>query len=426
MKTALTLLTCNKPELVEQSIKPLLEAAREQHFHLYVADGSTSEENEKAIWELAYPTATIRSNVRGGAGAAIVYALTEMLNSEENYTHVGLTESDVVLRDNWLGCLDLFSRGEADGLAVGAVSARCYVDRVLFQREHYAVMHNLGAGFVVFTRAAAQLVLDSFRTGFTTDNRRIFCQLANVDLAPFWAFRQNEHPLTADWHWDATLAAHGYASLALTPSPCEMIGQDPPLAEQGLEIAAGPVESRRNNSDFSRYATRLNKVRNKEFQHGVETKFFYDASTSLWTYFPHQMHMLGASYEGDWKLKEVRGWGTFGWEAGENRIDDNTDPEGALSSNIDIPAFGSIAVLFSGGKFGGKVEIVDEQSGYRATPELPKESGLLQLVVPGGVSYRNIQVTALTPGVVFYGIQSREKQPSLPNETFDYSRLPLP
>ena len=420
MKLAIAQLTCDRMELVEQSAKPLREAASHPHskFHWYIIDGSQKEESEKRLFEIAYPTANFRSNVRGGAGAAIVYALTEMLNSEENYTHVGLTESDVVLRDNWLDCLDLFSRGEADGLLVGAVSARCYVDRILFQREHYAVMHNLGAGFVVFTRAAAQLVLDSFRTGFTTDNRRIFCQLAGVDLAPFWAFRQNEHPLTADWHWDAVLAAHGYASLALTPSPCEMIGQDPPLAEQGLQIFSdasfiAPATNYAIANGFDRYKESLRGIRKGTFELGVETKFFYDASTSLWTYFPHQLHMLGATYKGDWELKEVRGWGTFGWEAGGQ-------PE------ITVPAFGSIAVLFSGGKFGGKVEIVDKQSGYKATPELPKESGLLQLVVPGGVSYRNIRVTALTPGVIFHGIQSREKQPVIPNVSFDYSRLPLP
>ena len=415
MKLAIAQLTMDRMELVEQSAKPLREAASHPHskFHWYIIDGSQKEESEKRLFEIAYPTATFRSNVRGGAGAAIVYALTEMLNSKENYTHVGLMESDVLLSDNWLDCLGLFSHGEADGLAVGAVSARCYVDRVLFQREHYAVMHNLGAGFVVFTRSAAQLVLDTFRTGFTTDNRRIFYQLAGVDLAPFWAFRQNEHPLTADWHWDAMLAAHGYASLALTPSPCEMIGQTPPLAEQGLEIAAGPVERRRDDQNYGRYEMALNNIRTGHFKCGVETKFFYDASTSLWTYFPHQLHMLGATYKGDWELKEVRGWGTFGWEAGGQ-------PE------ITVPAFGSIAVLFSGGKFGGKVEIVDKQSGYKATPELPKESGLLQLVVPGSVSYRNIRVTALTPGVIFHGIQSREKQPFLPKVSFDYARLPLP
>ena len=102
MNLAIAQLTCDKMELVEQSAKPLREAASHPHskFHWYIIDGSQKEESEKRLFEIAYPTATFRSNVRGGAGAAIAYALTEMLNSEENYTHVGLTESDVVLRDN--------------------------------------------------------------------------------------------------------------------------------------------------------------------------------------------------------------------------------------------------------------------------------------------------------------------------------------
>ena len=189
MKLAISLLTCDKPELVEQSIKPLLAGALEHKYHLFVCDGSTSEKNEKAIWELAYPTGHVLSNVRGGAGAAIVYALTMMLQHQEGYTHVGLVESDVLLLDGWLDCLGLFSLGTADGLEVGAVSARAYVDRVLFQRDGYVAMHNLGAGQIIFTREAAQIVLKTFRTGWTTDNRRIFSQLCGVDIGAFWAFR---------------------------------------------------------------------------------------------------------------------------------------------------------------------------------------------------------------------------------------------
>ena len=171
MKTCLSLLTCDRPELVEQSIKPLIEGARQNHYHLFVVDGSTTEAIEDKIWHLAYPTGHMIANVRGGAGAAIVYALTMMLNHEENYDYVGLVESDVLLGDGWLDCLGLFERGREEGLAVGAVSARAYEDRTLFQRDGYAVMHNLGAGMIVFTREAARLVLDNFRTAWSTDNR---------------------------------------------------------------------------------------------------------------------------------------------------------------------------------------------------------------------------------------------------------------
>lgn len=432
MKTAISCLTFNKPELVAQSLPPLLEGARRHHYHLFVCDGSTTEANEKALFDIAYPTAVIRSNVRGGAGAAMVYALTMMLQHEENYDVVGLLESDVLLRDNWLDCLELFSRGATDGLSVGAVSARCFEDRVLFQRDGYAVCHNLGAGMVLFKREAAQIVLDNYRTMWTSDNRRIFAQLSGHDLASFWAFRANEHFLTADWAWDAILAAHGLASLALTPSPVEMIGQNPPLAEQGLIIVKEPVEKRRKDNAFDYYAGCLKSIRDGKMSLGIDTRFHYDVPNATWTYFPHQMAMLGGVYSGDWRFEECRGWGTFKWVAGEltkQETVDGTTRVDATEPWLAVPVFGPCSILISGGASGGKVEVVDEQSGFKADPVLPAEgpeNQILQMMVPGGLTYRRIRITMLSPGCCFYGIQSREKQPFLPGVGFDHSVLPSP
>ena len=427
MKTAISVLTFNKPELVAQSLPPLLEGARQHHYHLFVCDGSTTEANEKALFELAYPTANIRSNVRGGAGAAIVYALTMMLKHEENYDVVGLVESDVLLLDNWRDCLSLFDVGRDSNLLVGAVSARAFEDRVLFQRDGYGVMHNLGAGMVLFTRQAAQLILDNFRTMWTSDNRRIFAQLSGHDLASFWAFRANEHFSTADWAWDAILAAHGLASLALTPSPVEMIGQNPPLAEQGLTIVQEPVEERRKDNAFNYYAGCLKSIRDGRMRLGIDTRFHYDVPNATWTYFPHQMAMLGGVYSGDWRFEECRGWGTFKWVAtNEEQFRSNISEP---SASLVVPVFGPCSILISGGAAGGKVEVVDEQSGFKADPVLPAEgpeNQILQMMIPGGLTYRRIRVTMLSPGCCFYGIQSREKQPFLRNVGFDHSVLPSP
>lgn len=432
MKLAISYLTCDKPELVEQSCKPLLAAAVANKYHLYVIDGSTSYDNEKTIWDLTWPAGHMIGNIRGGAGAAIVYALTMMLKHEEAYTHVALCESDVLLHDGWLSVLDLFYQGKANGLEVGCVSARCFVNRVLIQKDNFAVMHNTGAGMIVLTREAAKIVLDTFRTPWTSDNRRIFNQLCGIDIGHYWAFRNNEHYLTADWGWDAVLAANGLASLALTPSPVEMIGQNPPLAEQGLMIATGPVEERRNDNAFTLYQIVTSGIRQGIVSLGVETKFHFDPNTGTWTYFPHQMQMLGGVYSGDWRFEECRGFGTFKWVAGGYEVGIGSIEEAKDFSNkptLTVPLFGSCSILVSGGKNGGKVEVIDEQSGFKADPELPPEGEqqqVLQLMVPGGLVLRNIRITALTPGVTFYGIQSREKQPFLPNVGFDHSMLPVP
>jgi hypothetical protein len=430
MKLAISLLTCGKPELVEQSIEPLTDVARANKFHLFVCDGSLREADEDEIYKLAYPTATVHANVRGGAGAAIVYALSMMLASKENYTHVGLCESDVLLQPGWLDCLSLFDRGAADGLHVGAVSARAYEDRVLFQRDGYAVMHNIGAGMIIFTREAAKYVLDHFRTGFSTDNRRIFSRLAGVDIGSYWAFRLGEHNLTADWHWEAVLASIGFASVALTPSPVEMIGQNPPLAEQGLQIVTEPLANRVNDEAFSLFAHRLRSLYASSFDNGIETRFHFDPNTGTWTYYPHQMHMLDGEYAGDWRLVERRGWGTFGWVAGEIVWQEGQqDYCPKQLCELTIPVFGPCCVLISGGKEGGQFEVFDEASGFKAAPELPPEGEqgqVLQMQVPGGMSYRTLRITALKPGGIFYGIQTREKQPFNPNAEFRYEDLPKP
>lgn len=432
MNLAISLLTCNKPELVARSAKPLLDGAVANKYHLFVIDGST-EANQKTIWDLTWPAGHMHANVRGGAGAAIVYALSMMLAHKEHYSHVALVESDVLLLDGWLDCLGLFDLGRTAGLEVGAVSARCYVDRVLFQTDRFAVAHNLGAGMIVLTREAARIVLDTFRTAWSTDNRRIFCQLSGIDIGAFWAFRTNEHALTADWHWEAALAACGLAALALTPSPVEMIGQNPPLAEQGLEIATGPVEARRNDAALKLYADQLARVgaaSSDNLALAVDTRFHFDPNTGTQTIFPHQMVMIGGKYSGDWRLQEARGWGTFAWKAGNGGVT-NYMVDGAVDSfhaNLIVPVFGPCAVLVSGGESGGKVEVLDDQSGFKANPTLPPEfsNGVLQLMVPGGINYRPIRLTALTPGVMFYGIQTREKQPFSPNVSFNYSTLPTP
>ncbi len=269
-KTAIAFLSKDKTELSAQSVLPLLQPDK---FNLFWIDGSTTPAGERFPYDIVDKHQVpihIHSNVRGGAGAAMVFALTKML--EAGYEQVGLVEQDVVLDPGWfMPALDLFHRGESDGLPVGAVTARTYADRVLFQRPDYSVMLNIGAGMIVFSREAAQIVLNAFRSGYTADNRRIFCQLSGVDLGPFWAFKNNDHNLVADWHFDAVLASHGLCSLGVMPSYVQMIGQNPPLAEQGLVIADGPVTERVDEAGFNVYRARLQALRHGAFRLGIET-----------------------------------------------------------------------------------------------------------------------------------------------------------
>ena len=430
-RVAIAFSTKDRVELSRQSIAPLLQPDK---FDAFWIDGSNTEEGLAFPLEEGRPVKQIIGNVRGGADAAIVFSLTTMLNHPDHYTHIGLVENDVLLHKDWFGpTMALFERGEAEGLHVGAVSARCYEDRVLFQRDGYAVCHNLGAGMVIFTRKAAELVLFYFRTGWWGDNRRVFAQLSGLDIGRWGAFRFNEQFVTADWHFDAVLASHGLASLALTPSPCEMIGQVPPLHEQGLKLVAQPVEMLRNDKAFEKFATATWKIWYGSLQIGHSNGMpFHFAPESYWTVFPHQIASLAGEYAGPWKLKWMQGFGPFAWKAGDaldypfyETKPYSSEPQEQMPT-LTVPISGPCSIMVSGGEKGGKVEVEDLHSGYKVSPELPAEgpsTQILNLPVPAA-GHREIRLTMLTPGTMFYGLQTREPQAWLPRVVFNHSMLP--
>lgn len=416
-KTAIAYFTKDRVELSKRAIEPLLQPDK---FDLWVFDGSDTPVGEQFVLDSMASDHFCRFNVRGGPDAAVVYALTTMLDYSDvhepkwNYDYVGLVENDVLLDPGWFGPVRaLFDRGRAEGLEVGAVSARAYEDRVLIQRDGYAVMHGLGWGMQIMTRQAAELTLKHFRTCFTTENRRLFARLTGTDIGTYWAFRTNENMLCADWGNDRVLAAHGLASLALTPSPVEMIGQRPPLAEQGLKLVTEPVEARRNDKLFVDYVERTTQIRVGELQIPCPVRFRGDDGTE--TIFAHQLRTLvGAEFTGEWKLRWVQGFGPFAWQA--------VEPNASFQCALAGPA----EVIVTGGEKGARVQVEDLLSGYIVRPVIPPDvSGqMMQAVLPSGVSWRSVRITALTPGVTLYAIRCREPQPALGGSDFNHSHLP--
>lgn len=430
-RVAIALSTKDRVELSEQSLVPLLQPHK---FDLFWSDGSSTAAGEKFAQDNATRTVVSNMNVRGGADAAIVFSLTTPLNHPNNYDYVGLVENDVLLDVDWFEpTMDLFRQGASDGLEVGAVSARCYSDRILVARDHYAVMHNLGAGQVVFSRRAAQLVLDNFRTGFTTENRRVFNQLSGLDLARTSPFVRDPHITCADWQFDRILAEHGLASLALTPARCQMIGQVPSLEEQGLHLvqAGDDLSMYRHDHAFEWFRDRTAMIRDGRLRL-PDSRFLRDEQGNT-TIFPHQVRMLGGRYEGDWQLKWCQGFGPFAWKAPDEKFS-NSGQMAHLSRRVFaprvlVPISGPCSLIVSGGEHGGRITVADEQSGYEITQELPPEGPQGQAVnfaIPGNIAYRNIRLTALTPGVTFYGLSVREPQPVFPAAKFDHSVLPSP
>ena len=403
MKVAIAYLTKDRVELTKQTFPAL----RDGQHALYWFDGSSDAEALAYFAKYEVLATCVFPNIKGGADAAIVFALTKMLASPVDYEVVGLCENDVLLHDGWFEkTIALFGKGADDGLEVGAVSPRAYVDRVLIQRDGWAVMHNLGAGVVLFTRKAAQLVLANYRNGWWTDNRAIFAQLSDLDVGRYAAFRGNEQWTTADWHFDAILAQHGLASLAFTPCAVDMIGQDPPLKDQGLELVRAETD-RRDDLAFARFAARTEAIRIGVWRPETVKPIWHHHGYHI--YFAHQLP--DAERMGDWRLIWSQGFGPFAYVANEQ------------GCQITAMVFGPVTFMVAGGKTGAKVTIKDLNSGYEISPELPVgEKQIAQLQVPGGMTYRQLILTC-AKGAVFYGIQTVEAQPTT-DQKFDFHSLP--
>ena len=414
MNLAICLLTRDKIELVKQSLPVLMEGAAARKFDLYIIDGSTTPANEDIIFTLGRPHAFMQGNVKGGADTAVCYALNFMLDHPALYTHVGLVESDVVLDADWLDdTLALFDRARADGLEAGNVSARSYEDRVLFQRDGFAVMHNIGFGTQVLTRKAASIFVANIRSGYTTENRRLFMQLAGLDIGRFWAFRAAEHWLVPDWGVERILAQHGLASLALTPARCHMVGQDPPLAQQGLTLTTKPLLLRKTPDSFARYRDNLDRIRQGDLK--ITAPLARHHQQGSYTIFTHHLFPMGARFDGDWSLKWAAGFGPFAWKAAEP------------GAQLTIPVYGGVHFIV-GAADKAKVEVEDLASGYKVSPTIDNSSPqpVMQVMVPGNVTQREVRLTARDAGAIVYGISTSEPQIEMPGIVFHHSRLPSP
>ena len=417
MKLALAFLTKDRVELSERTIEAVTNCLEpEQNIDLFVVDGSRTPEGVAFAQRMTHRGAKVFTGITGGPDRAILFALDTLLKSSES-TYVGLMENDVLLHPDWLGpTLALFRRGGAERLNVGAVSPRAYEDRILLQRDGYAVMHNLGAGMIIFTRQAAKTLIANYRNTYSLENRQTFSALTGLDIGRWWAFRGDSRWLTADWGFDKILAQHGYCSLALTPTLClDMIGQNPPLEQQGLRLVREPFELLRDDAAFERFAQRHWEVRDAQLDLPRDwIARNQDAGSSL--YFPHQCGALRVKFEGAWRLKWTQGFGPFTYVANEP------------GCTIELEVAGPVDVLVGGGEHGGQAEVLDTVSGYSCAPQLSPEGSsgnVLQLPVPASVSYRPVRLTARTAGVAFYGLQTREPQPTYP-APFSYSQLPQP
>ena len=194
-------------------------------FDLIWNDGSESNEVPELSRYFAFRNARlveVNYAMKGGADAAIRFGLRRLL--ELRYDFIGLIENDVLLAPEWLGAMRAaFERAAEDGITIGAVSALGYQSRVLEYRRNYSIDWARGAALALFTREAAQLLLENYsRLEMTSQQiRGFYAEHFGVALhVPEWAVggRWMDGPMTLDWGYAPLLYAHGYACVGTIPS----------------------------------------------------------------------------------------------------------------------------------------------------------------------------------------------------------------
>jgi hypothetical protein len=192
-----------------------------------------------------------------------------------------------------------------------------------------------------------------------------------------------------------------------------MLDQD--IEAQGLRMADGKYDLLRNEKAFEKFAGYTHQIRNGTRYPGIHGRL--QCAGGTYTIFSHQIPGIGGTYSGDWRLKWAQGFGPFVWEA-----DDAHEFELWHHPILEVPVLGPCEILLGGS---GRARVTDTRSGY-GIESSPADAGggILQVPVPSGISYRTIRLEALTPGVCFHGIRTREPQPWLTGYRFDHSQLP--
>jgi glycosyltransferase involved in cell wall biosynthesis/Tfp pilus assembly protein PilF len=199
-------------------------------FDLIWCDGSKTSEGRAFASAKHFsqtPLKEIHHDVTGGPDAAIQFSLKRLLAL--GYDYVGLIENDIQLKPGWLqAMMSAWQAAEREGFKVGAATARSMASRVLAYGPEFVVKWNVGAGMVLFSRAAAEAVLADYSVPSALEIRDFFRQRAGVDLAPAWELfmDKKDRLLGADWRYASSVWKQNLVSIGTVPTFAENIDMD--------------------------------------------------------------------------------------------------------------------------------------------------------------------------------------------------------
>lgn len=256
MKTAIAFTTKDRIDFTEKTLPRILDDV-DGKADVFWLDGSVTPEGKQFPANFAfnwrrdhdgrYPVKEFHKDVGGGAAAVIQTAWRYLLGKE--YEYIGLIENDVLLEPGWFDkCMGLFDKPKyvrddepasvqvGEPWPVGAVSARCFTDRILERYDNEALMANVGAGMFITKKELIAPLLESWQTPMLWQMEAYFQHFTRrpYPIPPMIKKQDPELKLnwlmTHDWLWEAVLLHKGFITLACTPSMA--INLDDPHGER--------------------------------------------------------------------------------------------------------------------------------------------------------------------------------------------------
>ncbi len=166
----------------------------------------------------------VNYNVVGGPDKSICFGLERLL--QLGYDYVGLMENDIVMQPGWyVRLMHLFELAASEGIACGAATVRSFQGRVIEHRSGYSLNWGTGAGMILFSRPAAEVILRQYsKLRMSTGSiSRFYSRLFQLELNlrsqdPSGNWGTRDMWLTLDWGYTPMLYMHGYTSVGSIPN----------------------------------------------------------------------------------------------------------------------------------------------------------------------------------------------------------------
>ncbi len=191
-------------------------------FDLIWVDGSITEEGKNLPSQIELTNTRfveINKNITGGPDNAIRFGLKRALDL--GYDYCGLIENDIEFSADWFPELEkLFQLCENEGLNCGAATVRSAESRILVNRFGYSLNWNMGAGIVLFTREAAEIILQNYGNTSAKKIDKFYNETFGVDVAKSWELycEKPDRELGADWPFAMELYRRGLCSAQSIPT----------------------------------------------------------------------------------------------------------------------------------------------------------------------------------------------------------------